>query len=107
MGGQDGDGNTGQGQQATPSNATTDYNSTTTNYVSDPLPPAPTSALPLNTSFPLPLDSTLSYSLGNSCVAFLTGFLTSDEMAGKGRNEDGLCKPFGLLHGSSSGWADM
>lgn len=86
--------------------ATNETNATTTNHLATPLPLAPTSAVPLNTSFPLPLDSTLSYSLGNSCVAFLTGFLTSDEMAGK-NGEEGRCKPFGLLHGASSGWAGM
>jgi hypothetical protein len=91
---------------------TTDTNSnttTTTGYLSTSLPTAPTTALPLANSFPLPLDSTLSYSLTNSCVAFLTEFLTSEQMAGSGvkGNGGGVCKPFGLLLGSSSGWADL
>lgn len=91
---------------------TTDTNSnttTTTGYLSTSLPTAPTTALPLVNSFPLPLDSTLSYSLTNSCVAFLTEFLTSEQMAGSGvkGNGGGVCKPFGLLLGSSSGWADL
>lgn len=90
---------------------TTDINAntTTTGYLSTSLPTAPTTALPLANPFPLPLDSTLSYSLTNSCVAFLTEFLTSEEMAGSGGkgNGGGVCKPFGLLLGSSSGWADL
>lgn len=87
----------------------TSANTTTTGYLSTSLPTAPTTALPLANSFPLPLDSTLSYSLTNSCVAFLTEFLTSEEMAGSGvkGNGGGVCKPFGLLLGSSSGWADL
>lgn len=89
----------------------TNSNTTTTGYLSTPLPTAPTTALPLANSFPLPLDSTLSYSLTNSCVAFLTEFLTSEQMAGSGVEGNGggggVCEPFGLLLGSSSGWADL
>jgi hypothetical protein len=91
----------------------TTANTATTGYLSTPLPTAPTTALPLANSFPLPLDSTLSYSLTNSCVTFLTEFLTSEEMAGSGVKGNGggggggVCKPFGVLLGTSSGWADL
>jgi hypothetical protein len=75
-----------------------------------PIPTAPTSRLPLATSFPQPFDQSLSYSLSTSCVAFLASYLGSEQMIGNSTrpNRIGSCgRPFGLLMSSSSGWAQM
>jgi len=75
-----------------------------------------------SSAFPTPFDNTLSYSLEDGCVAFLTGFLTSDEMEGKvgdpasgsgaaeqddEDDEARRCRPFAMLVGSSAGWAGL
>jgi hypothetical protein len=84
---------------------------------SSTLPTIPTSAIAMSAPFPSPLDSSLSYSLRNSCVAFLTSVMTSEKMGGsgqgaattvsKGSTGKGSCKPAGLLMATSSGWASL
>ena len=74
------------------------------------VPAAPTTVLPLAVPFPQPFDQSLSYSLTDSCVAFLATYLESEEMRGTGSTMTsvGRCgRPFGLLMSSSSGWATM
>ncbi|KAJ9093410.1 hypothetical protein QFC21_006440 [Naganishia friedmannii] len=74
------------------------------------VPVAPTGPLPLSVPFPQPFDQSLSYSLTDSCVAFLATYLESEEMRGNGGTTTGVgrCgKPFGLLMSSSSGWATL
>lgn len=88
--------------------------SPTTSTTPTNFPAAPASALPLSGPFPQPFDQSLSYSLADSCVAFLARYLESEQMTGRVKGVKtkkggvGKCgQPFGLLMSSSSRWAQM
>jgi hypothetical protein len=88
--------------------------SPTTSTTPTNFPAAPASALPLSGPFPQPFDQSLSYSLADSCVAFLARYLESEQMTGRVKGVKtkkggvGKCgRPFGLLVSSSSRWAQM
>lgn len=76
----------------------------------------PVSPTPLPFTFPQPFDSSLSYNLSSSCVAFLASVVVSPQLGGTGTIGDAslddgtlpdVCRPFGLLLGTSSDWSQL
>lgn len=104
---------TSSGATATSSSSNTP-SPTTLSQTPTNLPAVPISAIALPSAFPQPFDQSLSYSLTDSCVAFLARYLESEQMTGRtkgargSKTTVGKCgRPFGLLVSSSSRWAQM